>query len=296
MPKVLWPPTVDDNGLFTRKSALAEGWTDQDLRKNTGIYRILHGVYANGNTPLTHPLKCGAVSLVMPPDAVITGRSAVTLRGLPLAAAHDRVEVIVSDRGYMNRRLGTRCWSVRTWPGEYVPWNGMRLATVERAALDLLARNPLKTGVAAVDAMLHSGLLGRADLARFLAGRHDHGIVKARRAFEFLDGRAESPPESTLRVTLVLAGFHPEPQVEIHDHAEFVARVDLGFRREKVAVEYDGAWHGDPDQAVRDQRRRDRLRDNGWTVIVVTAQQLHSEPAEVVARVGEALAAKARWA
>ncbi|MDR7301087.1 endonuclease domain-containing protein [Haloactinomyces albus] len=290
MTKLLYPPTVNDEGLFTRHAALAEGWTDADLRKNPDVYRVVHGVYALSEVPLTHRLKCRAVSMRLPEEAIITGRSAATLYGVELAAAHDRVEALVSERKYMNRRFGTRCWSVRAWDSEHGEWHGIRLATVERAAFDLLARNPLNAGVANVDALLHHGLTTAASLGKFLSGRHDHGIVKARRGFELLDGRAESLPESSLRLVLILGGLHPEPQVEIHDHLGFVARVDLGFRREKVAVEYDGAWHGEPEQFRRDQERLARLHANGWQVIVITADRLRSAPQEIVDQVRKALA------
>lgn len=283
-------PVVNDDGLFTRRSALAEGWSDNDLQRSTDIYRVIHGVYALRSVTLTHRLKCRAVAMCCPPNAIITGRSAATLREVDLARAHDRVELIVSGDSYVNRRFGTRCWSVRTWPDEHTPWNGIRIATPERAAFDLLARNPVKLAVANVDAMLHAGLVRLEELERFLAGRHDHGIVKARKALRLLDGRAESPPESTLRLTLEFAGLRPEPQLNVYDDFGFVARVDLGYRDMKIAVEYDGAWHRNPDQVERDEQRRARLRASGWIVIVVTAHDLRDDPQAVVERVRKAIA------
>jgi hypothetical protein len=43
------------------------------------------------------------------------------------------------------------------------------------------------------------------------------GTRRARRAVALTDGRAESPPESRLRVILQLAGLTPQPQYVIRD-------------------------------------------------------------------------------
>lgn len=289
MSKTLFPPTVNDAGLFTRDEALSAGWSDQDLRKHTDIRRVIHGVYALRDVPLTHTLKCRAMAMRLPEDAVLTGRSAATLHGVELAAPNDRVELLVSRHKYMNRRNGSRCWSVRSWPAEHRPWQGIRLANPERAALDLLARTPLKTGVANVDALLHAGLVRHEKLEAFLSGRQDHGIRRARVAFGLLDGRAESIPESVLRLTLREAELFAEPQLEVREDGYLLARLDLGFRSAKVGVEYDGAWHADPEQIARDRRRLARLRSCGWLVVVVTAQQLRDAPERVVRRVRDTL-------
>ncbi|MHA6801722.1 endonuclease domain-containing protein [Bounagaea algeriensis] len=287
-------PQTNTSGLFTRTEALAAGWTDRDLRRNPEIYRVIHGVYAHLGARLTHRLKCEAVSMCFPPDAVITGRSAATLLGVELAGPHTPVEVVVNGNRYVNRRYGTRCWAVRTYPREHRPWQGIRLATAPRACLDLLSRHPLKIGVPGVDAMLHAGTIDVAAVHRTVSGRSDHRIRHARRALELVDGRAESIPESVLRLVLRFGGLQPEPQVEVRDADGFVARVDLAFEEAKLAVEYDGAWHGAPSQMWADERRRERLRQNGWRVIVVTQTRLHTEPESVVEEVKTALGERRR--
>jgi hypothetical protein len=78
------------------------------------------------------------------------------------------------------------------------------------------------------------------------------GTRRARRGVGLADGRAESPPESSLRVLPRLAGLTPGPQYVVRDaEGRFVARVDLAFPEQRVAVEYDGAWHGRPGQLAR---------------------------------------------
>ena len=81
---------------------------------------------------------------------------------------------------------------------------------------------------------------------------------------------------SELRVLLRLAGLTPVPQFVVRDaDGRFLARVDLAFVAERVAVEYDGAWHGQPGQLARDRRRSNGLVAAGWRVVHVTAADMH---------------------
>lgn len=85
--------------------------------------------------------------------------------------------------------------------------------------------------------------------------------------------------------------WHPVPQLEIFDGAEFVARVDLAFPEALVAVEHDGGWHADPAQIERDRTRRARLRELGWRILVVTNEELRNDVRGLVERVAAAVRA-----
>jgi hypothetical protein len=273
------------HGLFTREEVLQDGFTDKDL-KSAACHRVIHGVYRTESTPLTHELRCRAAALVLPAESVITARSAATLHGVPLARPSDPVEVLVPDA---RPRYGIRSWRLRNKTSDSTAWNGLRLATPARTALDLLTRNSVELGVAYTDALLHAGLITKEGIARFLSGRHDHRIKRARLALELLDGRAESVPESVLRVRFVREGLNPVPQLEIPGEFGTTLRGDLGFEEEKVLVEYDGAWHADPAQFEHDERRREWLRANGWLVFVVTAADLANSMDRVIREVADAL-------
>jgi very-short-patch-repair endonuclease len=81
----------------------------------------------------------------------------------------------------------------------------------------------------------------------------------------------------------------PLAQFVVRDDAGFVARVDFAWPEAKIAVEYEGTWHGDsPQQVAADRRRLNRLTAAGWTVIFVTAADLH-RPDQLVARLAAAL-------
>jgi very-short-patch-repair endonuclease len=102
------------------------------------------------------------------------------------------------------------------------------------------------------------------------------GIVGARVAAKRLDGRAESPPESLLRLMLVDARL-PMPQVNVaifDANGGYIARPDLSYLEAKIAIEYEGAHHLDPKQFRRDTVRDQLLAALGWIVIRVTARDL----------------------
>ena len=103
-----------------------------------------------------------------------------------------------------------------------------------------------------------------------------------------IDPRAESAPESRVRIALVLAGLQPVPQFEVHARDRLLARVDLAFPEVRLAVEYEGAYHFEDDQIVRDDERYARLRTAGWTVIRLSAADLRDLDG-VVARIRAAI-------
>lgn len=127
-----------------------------------------------------------------------------------------------------------------------------------------------------------------------VAERHSgaRGIVQLRRALKLADGGAESPQESRLRLALLDAGL-PTPCTQLtvtSSLGHFVARLDLGWREWKVAVEYDGTQHWtDSKQRSRDIDRIAELEALGWRIIRVSADMLRQRPASIVGRTRRAL-------
>jgi very-short-patch-repair endonuclease len=93
---------------------------------------------------------------------------------------------------------------------------------------------------------------------------------------------------------MALAGLpSPIPQYEVRTAGEFVARVDFAWPDRKVAVEYDGVWHADAGQLIRDRERLNRLQAAGWYVHHVTARNMASIQRTIEA-IGYALAYRRR--
>ena len=114
----------------------------------------------------------------------------------------------------------------------------------------------------------------------------------AREALALSDPRAESPPETRVRLALVNAGLRPVPQYEVRDaRGRLIARVDLAFPEAKVVVEYDGRLaHLEPGAFATERRRQNRLVAAGWVVLRYTAEDLARRPYAVVQDVRAALA------
>ncbi len=81
----------------------------------------------------------------------------------------------------------------------------------------------------------------------------------------------------------------PIAQFDVRGAAgQFIARVDFAWPDAKVAVEYEGMWHGQPQQVAPDRRRLNELTAAGWTVVLVTAADLRDR-VQVIARIAAAL-------
>jgi hypothetical protein len=217
--------------------------------------------------------------MALPPETVITGRSAATVRGVPLCWPEDDVQVLAPLEARLGRRTGLDVRRTAIEPHEWEPWAGGRIATPLRMTLDLLLARPMPDAVADLDAVLRAGKVQRAAVEQMLAARSDNGIVVARRALQLADPRAESLPESRMRVHLVLDGLDPVPQYWIEDSGGRIARVDLALPKHKLAIEYDGDWRDGESWALnRDRDRLNRVHATDWRVVFITAPLLRNVP------------------
>lgn len=152
----------------------------------------------------------------------------------------------------------------------------MRVTTPLRTAWELALRLDLVEAVTYCDALAARRWFDATSLAGYLgqqAGRR--GYRTAGKVFDLVDGRSESPQESRFRVHMALAGLPlPIPQYEVRVGSRFVARVDFAWPDHKVAVEYDGLWHADADQLIRDRARLNQLQAAGWYVHHVTVRDM----------------------
>jgi hypothetical protein len=277
-------------GVFVGSHVIAAGLISRRQLRALGYRRLVHGVYADPSLPVDHQLRSRAVSLLMPEGAAIGGYSAAAWYGAPFAGVNHPVTVVgPADMVWAGPR-GVRVHRSQG-PVDAVPDDeGVFVTSAVRTAWDVAALEPLGTAVAALDAMVRTGAVSLPDLAGLAAsGTMRWGVTRVRRAVDLVDPRAESPPESRVRVALVLAGLSPVPQYEILLDGQ-LTRIDLAFPEVRLAIEYEGAYHFEDDQIVRDDERYERLRAAGWTVIRLSAADLRDLDA-VVARVRAALIA-----
>ncbi len=98
--------------------------------------------------------------------------------------------------------------------------------------------------------------------------------------------------ESRSRLRCLEGGLPtPELQIEVRTGNRRY-RIDLGWRLQKVGLEYDSlSFHGDHASLRYDRERHNRLTAHGWTMIYATARQVLSAPDELIAQVRRALQA-----
>lgn len=254
---------------------------------------ILPTVYAVATLELTPRIMVEAALIAAPEHCAASHHSALVMYGievgedlLPHLSTSSPEPVRI--RGVTTHRLT----QMRTRIVE-----GRRLVSPELAISTSATVLSLTDLVIAIDALYQRRLVTPNGLDRFMHQHHGNGVRKARRALALASPRAESPRETYVRLMLELAGLPPlEANASYGDLDGFTARIDLSWRRWKIAIEYDGRQHGlSLAQRERDVERRERMERLGWVFIVVTAAQL-ARPREIVLRVHNILRARQGWA
>ncbi|NIJ14191.1 very-short-patch-repair endonuclease [Saccharomonospora amisosensis] len=283
--------------VFRGSVARAEGYVTEAQLRGPMFRRLFQDVYAPAHLPVTHELRCRGAALIVPKEAVLTGRSAATVLGIDLAKPHDPVEFVVPEKSRFGPISGIRVRRTAVKRKESRPWQGIRIARPTRIALDLLLRlsprthgwiRRLRIAVPDLDAFLRSKLVSTKALERTLRDRRNRGIRLAREALLMSDARAESLPESELRVVLETGGLNPTPQYRILKNGTEVARLDLAITETRTAIEYDGYWHRERRQTLLDRARRGRLAAEGWRFVIVTAEDLTGDPNKILEAVRRA--------
>jgi hypothetical protein len=172
--------------------------------------------------------------------------------------------------------------------------NGIQITTPERTAFDIGRSMSVDRSIPILDALANATNFKLDDVVALADAKPgSRGVRRLRSALRLVDGGAESPQESRVRLLLVSAGL-PPPETQIEFVDEFgVARirVDMGWREWKVAVEYDGVQHwADRYQRSWDIDRIAMLEAMGWAVVRISAEML-SRPEVIIERVRRTLMA-----
>ncbi len=259
--------------------------------RSTAWRHLFPDVFACSSLPLTHRLRARAAAILLLPGAVLSGRSAAVLWGVPLAETDDPVECTVDPSRRGGAIRGVRVTRRRLPDEDVVRRNGVLVTTPLRTALDLARIEPPDEAVVCLDQFLRSRLVTLDEVRAAAAATTGPGCRRIRAAAARADGLAQSPQETRLRLLIHRSSLpRPIAQYVVRDARGFVATVDFGWPEHRVALEYDGLWHGEAQQVGKDRRRLNRLTAAGWTVVFATAADLR-DPVALVARVGAALAA-----
>lgn len=282
---------TDEHGLIFRSTALAAGYTDNELtraRRRGDLVSVGSGtsVTPAERTPeQLHRLSAIAASKQATKPITLSHQSAATLHQLAMLKPNFRRVHTTTGRSHGAHRSSTRHEHTGTLTeSEVVVVDGVRVTSLERTAVDVACTTP--HGFAGALSVFDSALRAGADseVMRAMLRRRRHGVGQARRALHHADGASENPGESWSRAQLIEAGSPiPRLQNEFYDEdGEHVARTDFDWAGLLVA-EFDGDVKyrkhlkpGEtPFQAMkREKTREDALRKLGIMVIRWTWKDL----------------------
>jgi hypothetical protein len=264
---------------FTTAEALGRGVKPDGLRALVIGGELRHpvrGLYVPAYVVDDLLLRVRMLRLVVPPDCVVTDRTAAWVWGADaaLAPGDHLVTPAVSVFAPPGRRLrnglvdsGERILKA----GDVREVDGLLVTTPLRTACDLGRLLSRDQSLAAMDALSALGAFSvgelNGELGRFKGYR---GILQARALAPLVDPRSGSHSESVMRLRWLDAGLpRPECQIEIpapHGGSYFL---DMGLRALRFAGEYDGEeFHGEDRRGSDDDRRWWAREVQAWTIVV----------------------------
>ncbi|WP_319437137.1 DUF559 domain-containing protein [Mycobacterium sp. RTGN5] len=251
-------------------------------RDHRAIYK---DVYLRRDVELTALLRARAAWLST--GATLCGLSAAAAFGTRWLDASAPAEIIRADR-HAPPGIVVHSWDLA--PDEVCLAGSMTVTTTARTAFDIGRYAPPARAIPILDALANATGIKPAAV-QALADRYPgvRGVSRLRSILELVDGGAESPQETKLRLLIVGGGLPPpETQIAFRD---LRIRVDMGWREWKVAVEYDGIQHWtDGRQRAWDLERIAQLEAAGWVVVRISAAMM-SRPNVIVERVAAKLRA-----
>ncbi|MEV6251806.1 DUF559 domain-containing protein [Nocardia sp. NPDC051911] len=272
-------------GSWAVRAGVVSAW---ELRND--FERVFPDVYVRKGIRLDARGRAQAVAHWVKGTGILVGFSAAAMHGTQWLDDKP-AEIALSTRARPPRHVLVYRDAIPA--DEVCSVGGFRCTTPARTAFDLARRLDFDEAVEVVDALCNATRLTTADIER-LAERHPRarGATSLRRVLPYIDGGAESIQETRTRLLLRQAGLPaPETQIRIHGpDGMTLARLDMGWRKWRVAVEYDGAHHWtDRDQRAWDIDRNAALESLGWTLIRVSAALLTHRPRTITARALDAL-------
>lgn len=275
--------------VFRGSAAIASGRLTPHQLRSSAWRRLYPDVYACASLPVTHALRTRAVTRLLVPGAVASGRSAAVLWGVELAGPEDAVECTVPARTTAGAVAGVLLTRRSLPVAEITARHDVPTTTAMRTAVDLARIRPLDDAVVALDRFLSPGLVFLDEVRAAAAHLTGRDCRHVRLVAHLADGLAGSPQETRLRLLIHRSDLpRPVAQHTVRIDGRWVGRVDFAWPEHKLALEYEGLWHGERQQVARDRQRLNALTRAGWRVIFVTAADLH-DPVRLLARVAEAL-------
>jgi hypothetical protein len=255
---------------------------------------VVSSVYRVYDSPEHPDLIQGA--LLALPNAVASHQSAAHLLAFPrLPSLVPTVTVPSHTTHVYPGIIVRRCTDMQR--SDITTVNGIRSTTVARTAFDLSGVLEYSLFDEIVEALLVAGRLELRHLERVLARLGRKGKPGTRPVRDFISLRAGIDPKATKleikgRAVLARRGV-PTPVPQFPLPWDESRRFDDAYPDAMVAIEWDSRlWHL-RQQAMTDDRRRDRMAARqGWVVLRFTWEDVTERPDEIADTVAVVLAAR----
>ncbi|WP_283997522.1 hypothetical protein [Arthrobacter sp. zg-Y1143] len=240
------------------------------------------------------------------PDAVVSHATAARLHGmvLPRRLAEEPVIHLSRPPGKsQSRRRHVVGHRLVLHPGEITNILGLPVTSIARTWLDLGGMLTLEELIISGDQVVseHHRSFGPRrvarvplpELKRYIEGKSGIAhLSKCRTALGHLRAGVDSPPETRLRLMLAHDPHLPEflPNVAICDvDGTPQVWVDLGCRKFRTCLEYEGAHHLTPEQQAKDHHRDLLTAELGWVQVKISRADLLQGAGWVQAKVRRGL-------
>lgn len=275
--------------IVVASEALAAGeLTRQALRRR--FIKLHHNVYVPQGMSLTARDRAYAACLWSRREATLAGASAAAMHGTRWLPEGGPAELTRVRSGAAPGILIHRDILL---DDEVCLIQSIDCTTPARTAYDIGRRTVGDEAIIRIDALLCATRCPVSEVAD-VAARHPgaRGLRRLREVLDLVDGGAESPQETRVRLLLIRAGLpRLTTQIPIRNaQGKVIRRIDMGWNEFRVGVEYDGEQHWtDPAAHAEDITRLEFLAARGWTIVRVSARHLRNAPDDIVRRAAKAL-------
>lgn len=271
-------------GVISRSQLRLVGVSERqtDGLARTGAIRPLgFGVWQVAGAPASREAALWR-AVLMTRGILVAGSAAFVWRCLDELIAPIQVAVRRPLHNRVPRDVRVHRWELD--PSTLASRAGLPVTTRAVAVVDHVAQLHWPAAMGYADRALSQGWMSALDVQRrLLTKRPGNSVLRKVLATHSVGAEAES--ERRLHRLLAQAGITGwVPNYRVLAAGQVIARVDVAFPGQKLAIEVDGfAYHSDRSRFQRDRSRQNDLVRRGWTVLRFTWFDLVERPDHVVA-------------
>jgi len=274
------------DGVLTLAQAQQAGLSRHAVnrRVRSGHWRrCSQGVFFVDDRPFTDAARVRAAVWGYGVEAVASGLAAAWWHGLTKFAPQV-VEVTVPRASHHPHRDGVRMRRRDLTQIDVVERNALRVTVFALTVVEAAVR--IRGGATLMDSALQRHVELRDLWRAHLRNKGRHGSPASRRLLQAASDGARSEAERLLVKLLREAGITGwRANYPVGGY-----KVDVGFSKQKVAIEVDGwAFHSDPEVFVKDRNRQNAIALLGWKVLRFTWLDLNEYPQRVIAEIRRAI-------